>query len=211
MSAAPRILLVIADAMLRQTLAEHLGESAGMAVVQAGTAAEGRAGAAGCDLIILDETIGLDECDDRAAPLLLLCAAATAPALRPGDAAMTKPLRLAALVAKINDLLNQPPPSASLRLGGWRLDAARRVLTDDDGRTVRLTDKEVAILNRLARAEGAVVGREAMLADVWGYSSAMDTHTLETHIYRLRRKIGPGESSDLLVSEGGGYRLVVAP
>ena len=74
---------------------------------------------------------------------------------------------------------------------------------------VRLTEKETAILKYLYRAGDKVVGREVLLDDVWGYNTEVDTHTLETHIYRLRQKIEEDPSrAVLLVTESGGYRLV---
>jgi DNA-binding response OmpR family regulator len=73
---------------------------------------------------------------------------------------------------------------------------------------VRLTDKESNILKFLYRAGGKPVPRQILLNEVWGYNSAVTTHTLETHIYRLRQKIEPDPTNArLLLTEGGGYRL----
>ncbi len=74
---------------------------------------------------------------------------------------------------------------------------------------IRLTEKETSILKYLYRAGSKVVGRDTLLAEVWGYNSGVTTHTLETHIYRLRQKIELDPSSaEILVTEAGGYRLV---
>ncbi|MCZ6522531.1 MAG: helix-turn-helix domain-containing protein, partial [Alphaproteobacteria bacterium] len=74
---------------------------------------------------------------------------------------------------------------------------------------VRLTEKETAILKYLYRAGDKVVGREVLLNEVWGYNAGVTTHTLETHIYRLRQKIERDPSNArLLITEPGGYRLV---
>ena len=72
---------------------------------------------------------------------------------------------------------------------------------------MRLTDKEAAILSHLLAADG-VVGRDELLAGVWGYGEGVDTHTVETHVYRLRQKIedDPAQAS-VLLTEAGGYRL----
>lgn len=73
---------------------------------------------------------------------------------------------------------------------------------------VRLTEKEAAILARLAQARGATISKEALLADVWGYGPNVTTRTLETHIHRLRRKIEPNPARpQKLLTEAGGYRL----
>jgi DNA-binding response OmpR family regulator len=73
---------------------------------------------------------------------------------------------------------------------------------------IRLTDKETAILKFLYRAAGKPVARQVLLNEVWGYNAAVTTHTLETHVYRLRQKIeADPASSRLLLTEGGGYRL----
>ncbi len=104
------------------------------------------------------------------------------------DAILVRPFRLADLI----DALECPGP---------------RPHDDCDG--ARLTEKEAAIVNRLAEAEGAVISKAALLADVWGYGPAVSTRTLETHIHRLRRKIetDPACPRRLLTDEGG-YRLV---
>ena len=117
---------------------------------------------------------------------------------------LTKPVRMGALVAAIAQALAEGVPP--VRIGSWRFDQAARLL-EKDGDKVRLTDKETAILAHLLAA-GSVVGRDELLARVWGYGNDITTHTLETHIYRLRQKIeaDPSQAS-LLLTEAGGYRL----
>ena len=133
------------------------------------------------------------------------------PALLPAGVAvpvlpLIKPVRLGAFLARVEEMLSAAL-SESVALGPWRFDVAARSLEGADGRKVRLTDKETAILGHLRRA-GGVVGREQLLAEVWGYSAAVTTHTLETHIYRLRRKIeADPANATLLITEPGGYRL----
>ena len=85
-----------------------------------------------------------------------------------------------------------------------------RLLVDDArNRTVRLTEKETAILTYLYRTDARIVKRETLLGEIWGYTAAVTTHTLETHVYRLRQKIEPDPSNTtILVTESGGYRLV---
>ena len=75
-------------------------------------------------------------------------------------------------------------------------------------RRIHLTAKEAALLKFLYRADTKLVAREALLSEVWGYRAAMTTHTLESHIYRLRQKMEPDPTNArLLVAESGGYRL----
>ena len=94
----------------------------------------------------------------------------------------------------------------------WSLHVQARHETSGDGRIrkrVRLTEKETNILKFLYRAQSGVVARDVLLHEVWGYNAGVTTHTLETHIYRLRQKIEPDPSNArLLVTESGGYRLV---
>jgi DNA-binding response OmpR family regulator len=83
------------------------------------------------------------------------------------------------------------------------------VLVDPSEKKVRLTEKETAILKYLYRAGQKVVGRDVLLHEVWGYNAGVTTHTLETHIYRLRQKIERDPSNaELLVTETGGYKLM---
>jgi len=93
-------------------------------------------------------------------------------------------------------------------IGPWQWGSGHRQLSDPlSGRRVRLTEKETAILRYLAASPHAV-SREDLLSAVWGYSPAITTHTLETHIYKLRQKIEPDPSqSSLILTEEGGYRL----
>jgi DNA-binding response OmpR family regulator len=84
-----------------------------------------------------------------------------------------------------------------------------KLLVDPKGRKLRLTEKETNILKFLYRAGPVVVGRDTLLHEVWGYNAGVTTHTLETHIYRLRQKIEPEPSNArLLVTEAGGYKLL---
>jgi len=140
-------------------------------------------------------------------PILLLGEGAELPSL-------AKPVRLAALVARVRALLAafDASPEAGIRLGGHLFHPATRLMLTPAGTRIRLTEKEAAILLYLHRADGRAVPRAELLGEVWGYSAAVATHTLETHIYRLRRKIEQApELARLLVTEEGGYRLEPAP
>ena len=131
-----------------------------------------------------------------------------------GLPSLSKPVRLAALVARMNALLAafEASPQAGIGLGPHLFHPASRLLLTPEGQRIRLTEKEAAILLYLHRAAGRAVPRAELLGEVWGYSAAVATHTLETHIYRLRRKIEQApDLARLLVTEEGGYRLEPAP
>ncbi|MDB5415523.1 MAG: DNA-binding response regulator [Rubritepida sp.] len=130
--------------------------------------------------------------------------------LPPGIAdRVSKPVRLPELVTRLHALLAvfETSPDAAIPLGLYAFHPAAKLMQGEDGRRIRLTEKEAAILLYLHRA-GRAVPRSELLGEVWGYSNAVTTHTLETHIYRLRRKIEPDpQTARLLLTDEGGYRL----
>jgi DNA-binding response OmpR family regulator len=124
---------------------------------------------------------------------------------------VTKPFRFPVLLARIRAQLRQHEQSedAVFQLGPYTFKPAMKILETEDNKKVRLTEKETNILKFLYRAQSGVVARDVLLHEVWGYNAGVTTHTLETHIYRLRQKIEPDPSNArLLVTESGGYRLV---
>lgn len=124
---------------------------------------------------------------------------------------VTKPFRLGVLLARLRAQLRQYEHSedAVLSIGPFTFKPADKLLLHQQaGRKIRLTEKESQILRYLYRAGEKAVSRETLLGEVWGYNSAVTTHTLETHVYRLRQKIEENPSdAKLLLTEGGGYRL----
>ena len=125
---------------------------------------------------------------------------------------ITKPFRLNVLLARLRAQLRQHELSedAIFTIGPYTFRPSAKTLVDDAKRKkVRLTEKETAILKYLYRAGDKTIGRDVLLNEVWGYNSGVTTHTLETHVYRLRQKIehDPGNAV-ILVTEPGGYRLV---
>jgi DNA-binding response OmpR family regulator len=216
MASAKRVLLVDHDAVLRASLAEQLTRDGPYAVIEAGSAAEAREQAkdGGYALAIIDQNLP-DGAGDALArelkaqgfetPVLLLADKAAPPA---AAEYLEKPFRFADLLARLNQHLSRHAASddVPVAIGPYLFRPGAKLLTQG-ARKVRLTEKETDILKFL-HAAGATVGREILLHEVWGYNPAVTTHTLETHIYRLRRKIeeNPGEAR-ILVTEGGGYRL----
>jgi DNA-binding response OmpR family regulator len=229
MSLAKRLLLVDDDTVLRETLAEQLAAQGEFAVSHAASGAEALAATAGqnFDLLMLD--VGLPDTDGRdlcrrlresgiRAPVIMLTAADGADdTVRGLDAGandyVSKPFKLAVLLARIRAQLRQYEQSddAIFVIGPYEFRPAAKQLLDTErkGRKVRLTEKEATILKYLYRTGGDTVSRDTLLAEVWGYNAGVTTHTLETHVYRLRQKIERDPSrAALLLTDGGGYKLV---
>jgi DNA-binding response OmpR family regulator len=223
------ILIIDDDAELRGALIEQFEAEGGLAAVGAGSGAEGLARAAEqrASLILLDvdlpDTDGVSLCKalraaGERAPIILLTGEAREEADQVAglDAGandyVLKPFKFSVLLARVRAHLriHEASEDAVLQLGPYEFRPAMKVLADARGRKVRLTDKETSILRYLYRSGEKPVGREELLREVWGYNAAVTTHTLETHIYRLRQKIEPNaQSPKLLITETGGYRLQV--
>jgi DNA-binding response OmpR family regulator len=115
------------------------------------------------------------------------------------------------LLARIRAHLRQSEHSedAVFKLGPYTFKPSAKLLLGSDSRKIRLTEKETAIIKFLLRAGEQIVSRDVLLQDVWGYNASVTTHTLETHVYRLRQKIERDPShAEILVTEGGGYKLI---
>ena len=227
MSQTRRILLVDDDVELRDALHEQLALHEEFEVAAVGTAGAALAEVKGApaDLIVMD--VGLPDMDGREAvkqlrregfrrPIIMLTAhdsdADTVIGLESGaNDYVAKPFRFAVLLARIRVQLRQHEDSddAEFAIGPYSFRPASKSLVDAKGAKLRLTEKEAAILRFLHRAERHVVSRDVLLKEVWGYNSNVTTHTLETHIYRLRQKIeiDPADAR-LLVTDAGGYKLL---
>ncbi len=228
MTAAKKILIVDDDNALRQSLGEQLSmyDEFSSSEVENGQAALDAVKARGFDLILLD--VGLPDMDGRElcklmrrsgvkVPIIMLTGAdSEADTILGLDSGandyVTKPFRLGVLLARIRAQLRQHEQSedATFSIGHYTFRPAAKMLIAPDSKSkIRLTEKETAILKYLYRARDQVVSRDVLLNEVWGYNAGVATHTLETHIYRLRQKIETDPSNaQLLVTEGGGYRLV---
>ncbi|MCW0180575.1 MAG: winged helix-turn-helix domain-containing protein [Zavarzinia sp.] len=213
----PRILVAVADEVLARALADPLAD-AGFAVTRLGNLSE--VASVPADLVVVDRAASL-EGDDAlltatgcALPIVALAAAedSRAPAGAGGQVTLLrKPLRVQALIDGVRAGL--AAGAGALHIGPCRLFASSRTLVGAGGETVRLTDKETQILTRLAAAIGRVVPRDILLAEVWGYGAAIATHTIETHVYRLRRKLAQAVAggASLIRAEDGGYLLAATP
>jgi DNA-binding response OmpR family regulator len=228
MRAGRRILIVDDDEALRQSLAEQLGLHEEFVCIECETAAQAleTVSSGRFDTIVLD--VGLPDMDGRELCRLLRRAGVLVPivmltgadseadtilGLEAGaDDYVTKPFRLSVLLARLRAHLRQSEHSddAVFTIGPYTFRPGAKLLTDASGRRkVRLTEKETAILKYLYRAGDRAIGRDTLLGEVWGYNAGVTTHTLETHVYRLRQKIERDPArAEILVTEPGGYRLV---
>jgi len=228
MAAVNAILIVDHDAALRRSLAEQLELHAEFASRQcdSGAAALALAQEHRFEAVLLGAALpdldGHELCrrlrrSGVRAPIVMLATAdgaadrETALAAGASDC-LTKPFRIGDLLARLRAQLRQGSGGedpAVVTIGPYAFQPNARLLRDAGGRgQVRLTDKEAAILQFLYRA-GKAVGRDTLLGEVWGYNAGVTTHTLETHVYRLRRKSERDPAkAEILVTEPGGYRLL---
>jgi len=227
MAQLKKILLVDDDDDLREALGEQLLMTEDFDVFEGANGAEamGQVKAGLFDLVILD--VGLPDTDGRElcrlmrkqgvkSPILMLTGhdsdSDTILGLDAGaNDYVTKPFKFPVLLARIRAQLrtHEASEDAIFQLGPYTFKPAQKLLLTEDQKKVRLTEKETNILKYLYRASDVVVARDVLLHEVWGYNAGVTTHTLETHIYRLRQKIEPDPSNArLLVTESGGYRLV---
>ena len=228
MSTGKRVLIVDDDTALLEFMSEQLQLHEEFAITTAAGGGEALtlAKADYFDVIILD--VGLPDMDGREvcrimrrngvkSPIIMLTGADTDSDTILGlDAGandyMAKPFRLGVLLARIRAHVRQHERSddAIFAIGPYTFQPSAKQLVDNDTeRKIRLTDKETAILKYLYRSGSLVVGRDVLLDEVWGYNAGVTTHTLETHVYRLRQKIERDPSNaQILVTGPGGYRLV---
>ncbi len=225
---AKKILLVDDDEALRESLSEQLRLHEDFITVEAGTGTEALnlAKREQFDAILLD--VGLPDMDGREvcrllrrngikSPIIMLTAAQTdADTILGLDSGandyVVKPFRLSVLLARLRAQFRQHEQSedAVFTIGPYTFRPSAKVLIHSETKNkVRLTEKETSILKYLYRSGSNVVGHETLLREVWGYNARVETHTLETHFYRLRQKIEADPSNpELLVTEPDGYRLV---
>jgi DNA-binding response OmpR family regulator len=227
MAQMKRILLVDDEEDLREALGEQLLMTEDFDVFEAGNGSDAmeKVKSELYDLIVLD--VGLPDTDGRELCRLMRKQGVKCPVLmltgHDGDSDtilgldagandyVTKPFKFPVLLARMRAQLRQHEQSedAIFTLGPYTFKPAMKMLITEDERKIRLTEKETNILKFLYRSTEGVVPRDILLHEVWGYNAGVTTHTLETHIYRLRQKIEPDPSNvRLLVTESGGYRLM---
>jgi DNA-binding response OmpR family regulator len=215
-----RILLIEDEAMLAEQIAEGLRDQ-GMAVDLATDGLDGlhKATENRYDVIVLDRDLPILHGDqvctalttrETSARILMLTAASEAADRVDGltlgaDDYLAKPFVFAELVLRLRALARRTTNAPRvLRRAGLSFDTARRVVTRD-GRIVPLTTKELAVLEILMAAGGAVVSSEELLERAWDEHADPFTNTVRVAIARLRRKLGEPPLIETLV--GAGYRL----
>ena len=227
MSATRKILIVDDDDGLRDSLIDQLALHDDFEALTAATAAAGLEALKRehVDLLLLD--VGLPDMDGRElckvvrrngfkGPVVMLTGQASDSDTILGlDAGandyIAKPFKFGVLLARLRAQLRQHEQSedAVFTIGRFTFKPASKLLVDDKGSKIRLTEKETSILKYLFRAGEKVVTRDVLLHEVWGYNAGVTTHTLETHIYRLRQKIEKDPANaELLITETGGYKLI---
>jgi DNA-binding response OmpR family regulator len=234
MAVKKRVLLVDDNETLRTELVAQFALYDEFETKDVGTGSEGLAAAKAetFDMIILDVDMP-DMQGTEVAQLIRTAGIATPIVMLTGNTGeadeilglnsgandyVTKPFRFGILLARIRAHLRtfEQSEDAVFTVGPYSFKPAAKKLTppeDPSGkpvRDIRLTEKETNILKYLYRAGGKAVAREELLEEVWGYNSGVTTHTLETHVYRLRQKIEPvkGQAS-LLLTQPGGYSLAM--
>jgi DNA-binding response OmpR family regulator len=223
------LLLVDDDDDLREGLADQFIMQEEFTVEQAANGTDGLALAKSGkhDLIVLD--VNMPDMDGRdlcklmrkhgvRAPIILLTALdGDADAILGLDSGandyVNKPVRFGVLHARVRAHLRQHENTddATFDVGPYTFKPSAKMMLDEQkDAKIRLTDKETAIIKYLLKAGGRPVARDKLLDEVWGYNAGVTTHTLETHVYRLRQKIEPDPANaSILVTESGGYRLAV--
>jgi DNA-binding response OmpR family regulator len=226
MHSRSRVLIVDADAVRRRCLVDQLERDAEFTGSECDSAAAAlrRVRRERFKGVLIDSGLPdrrtADLCRDlRSAgiggPLIVLASPDAAPERVAAFAAgatdwLVKPIRIVELLARLRaGLRDIEGEAAALTIGPYTFRPTAKLLSDTEGgRKVRLTEKESAILEFLYRA-GRAIGRDTLLGEVWGYNAGVATHTLETYVYRLRRKIERDPANaEILVTEPGGYRLL---
>lgn len=221
-----KVLAIEDDPHLLETILEQVSGEGEYTVEGASSLSEARRQLADMDpdLVILDVTLGDGDGRDFCRwmrdigyiiPVLMLTAQSseldTIDGLEAGaNDYIAKPVRMGELIARIKTHLaqHQAREDARLTLGGFHFSSGRKTLTHiESGQIINLTEKEASILKFLYNNREGGVSKKELLEHVWGYGEGITTHTLETHIYRLRQKISLIDKEPLLLTSDGGYVL----
>ena len=232
MSTPRPILIVEDDDAFRQVLMENLGadstlQPTGVATLGEATQLLGAAEAR-FDVIVLDVNLpdgdGRDYCAQlrrqrHNMPIIMLTGSSEETDVIRGLHAgandyISKPFRVKELLARIYAQLRLFDNSvdAVFMIGSYTFRPSAKLLANPEKKQrIHLTNKEVALLKFLHQTSNHIVSRQTLLDEVWGYNAGITTHTLETHIYRLRQKMEADPTAcRLLITMPGGYQLNAA-
>lgn len=225
-SSMTRVMLVDDDDTLRTVLHQQLSAEGILQIEEAGSVAEAhqKIGAFAPDIILLDVQLpdgnGFMICKklrdagfDK--PILMLTGQDSEDDIIQGLEAgandyIAKPMRMRELLARMRTHLRQHQQSDEARfdvLGFDFVPATKTIMTKDKAAKVLLTEKETMIMKMLIRRTPDAVSREELLSEIWGFQKGLTTHTLETHIYRLRQKFTQLSELPLIETADDGYRL----
>ena len=224
---ATRILLVDDDDYLRSVLSSQLRKKGIMAFAEASRASDAfdQIDTFKPDLVLLDMELpdgnGLDICQRLRAhgfqkPIILLTGQMDEEDIVKGldkgaSDYIAKPMRFSVLFSQICAQLRQFKASDAERFVTQKFEFQphkKTLICLDTDRIIFLTEKETMTLKKLFQIWPETISKECLLSEVWGYQNMLATHTLETHIYRLRKKIARLTEARLVETTQGGYRLV---
>jgi len=225
MSLEKKILIVDADTALITSLGEQL-EFSGFVVENSvqGKSAISKIDKKSFNLIIVNSTLpdmdGVELCSlirkkEITTPIIFLSDEKLNTKIFTGnevDEIVLKPFKIVDILEKIQRQISRYENSkhTTFIINKFKfLPGTRDLISQEDGSVTRLTEKESAILKFLYSAECQIVPRELLLKELWGYNAKVTTHTLETHIYRLRQKLEIDSSNTKsIITETGGYKLL---
>lgn len=118
------------------------------------------------------------------------------------------PVRLSVLLSQLARMTQAPDEVFSFE-GGWAFSPSSREISHPVHPSISLTEKEAALLSHLLNAPEKTSERAELLEKVWGYGEEIATHTLETHIYRLRGKLSHALGSEWLHATEAGYKVTL--
>lgn len=224
-----KIMVIDDDHLLRQVLREQFTSHNPMQLDEAGTLSEARQILAETtpDILILDVQLpdgnGFEFCNELRKsgfekPIIMLTGQDSETDIVIGldggaNDYVAKPMRISELIARINAQLRQFKASDDARfsIGGLDFIPAHKTVSNKEGRVISLTEKETLILKKLFRTSPETVSKDTLLSEIWGYGEGMTTHTIETHIYRLRQKLRRLDAHLIVETTGDGYRLFNTP
>ena len=165
----------------------------------------------GCDIILVDENEKeLKKLSEENKELPIIFFSSKAESSKYADIVINKPFNLIDFLMSLKNetILPKVRQKECINFKEYSFYPVKKeIISHSLGTIIKLTEREVDILKYLYKNSSNIINKEDMLEDVWGYSNEATTHTVETHIYRLRQKIEQEGGSQLILTENGGYKL----